>query len=36
MAVDLGPSFRVDFAGTPPQVSTDDLILWETFQPPPF
>ena len=32
MAVDLGPAFLVDFAGTPPQISTDDLMLWETFR----
>lgn len=32
MAVDLGPSFSVEFAGTPPQISTDDLLLWETFR----
>ena len=32
MAVDLGPRFAVSFEGTPPQISTDDLLLWETFR----
>ncbi len=32
VAVDLGPAFQIDFGGTPPQISTDDLMLWETFR----
>lgn len=32
MPVDLGPEFRTDFAGVPPHVSQNDLVLWEQFR----
>jgi len=32
MGVDLGPSFLVTFEGIPPQVSSEDLLLWERFR----
>lgn len=32
MPVDLGAEFPIDFAGVPPHVSQDDLVLWETFR----
>lgn len=32
MAVELGPEFPVTFAGTPPHVSQNDLVLWEQFR----
>jgi len=32
MGVDLGPAFPATFEGIPPQVSTEDLLLWERFR----
>ncbi len=32
MPVRLGPSFSPTFAGTPPHVSQNDLVLWEQFR----
>ncbi len=32
MPVDLGPRFSPDFAGIPPHMSQNDLVLWEQFR----
>ncbi len=32
MPVELGPSFPTSFAGIPPHVSQNDLVLWEQFR----
>jgi hypothetical protein len=32
MAVDLGPSFPITYLGIPPQISSEDLLLWKRFR----
>lgn len=32
MSVDLGPSFPVTWEGIPPQISSEDLLLWKEFR----
>jgi len=32
MSVDLGPSFPIEWEGIPPQISSEDLLLWERFR----